>query len=147
MASEQKILLEYLKSKNRKQSKQRAEILELFLKSPRHLTANELYIQVQKHNPAIGFATVYRTLKLLCESGLCREMALEDGVTRYERQQGYEHHDHLVCTKCGKVVEVVDQTIESHQGRLFKKYGFHPQRHRMELYGICKDCFKGEKAG
>ncbi len=142
MAGEQGILLEYLKSKNRKQSRQRTEILELFLKSPRHLTANELYRQMQKYNPAIGFATVYRTLKLLCESGLCREMALEDGITRYERQQGHEHHDHLVCTKCGRVVEVVDQIIEEHQERLFKRYGFHSQRHRMELYGICKKCNK-----
>ena len=140
MAGEQGILLEYLKSKSRKQSRQRTQILELFLKCPRHLTASELYLLVQKNNPAIGFATVYRTLKLLCESGLCREMALEDGVTRYERQQGHEHHDHLVCTKCGRVVEVIDQIIESHQERLFRKYGFHPQRHRMELYGLCKKC-------
>ena len=142
MVSEKEILLEYLKSKNRKQSRQRAEILELFLRSPRHLTANELYRQVQKHNPAIGFATVYRTLKLLCEFGLCREILLEDGISRYERQKGHEHHDHLVCTKCGRVVEVVDQTIEEHQERLFKRYGFHPQRHRMELYGVCKKCKK-----
>jgi Fur family transcriptional regulator, ferric uptake regulator len=140
MSSEQEVLLEHLKSKNRKQSKQRSEILGVFLKSPRHLTANELYRQVQKDNPAIGFATVYRTLKLLCEAGICREMALEDEVTRYERQYGHKHHDHLVCTKCGRVVEVMDQTIEEHQERLFKKYGFHPQRHRMELYGICKSC-------
>jgi Fur family ferric uptake transcriptional regulator len=142
MAGEQEVLLEHLKAKNRKQSKQRGEILGVFLKSPRHLTANELYREVQKNNPVIGFATVYRTLKLLCEAGICREMALEDGVTRYERQQGHEHHDHLVCTKCGKVVEVVDQIIENHQGRLFKKHGFHPQRHRMELYGTCKACTK-----
>ena len=142
MAGEQEILLKYLKSKSRKQSRQRTQILELFLKSPRHLTANELSLQVRKYNPAIGFATVYRTLKLLCESGLCREMLLEDGITRYERQRGHEHHDHLVCTKCGRMVEVIDQTIECHQERLFKKYGFHPQRHRMELYGLCKKCKK-----
>jgi len=140
MAGEQEILLKYLESKNRKQSRQRTQILELFLKAPGHLTANELYLQVRKHNPAIGFATVYRTLKLLCSCGLCREMSLEDGIMRYERQKGHEHHDHLVCTKCGRVVEVVDQIIESHQERLFKKYGFYPQRHRMELFGLCKKC-------
>lgn len=144
MSGEQELLLEYLKLKNRKHSKQRDEILGVFLKSSRHLTARELYFQVQQGNPAIGFATVYRTLKLLCEVGICREMALEDGITRYERQQGHEHHDHLVCTKCGKVVEVVDQIIENHQERLFKKHGFHPQRHRMELYGVCKACIKNK---
>lgn len=142
MSNEHAILSEYLKSKGRKQSRQREEILGLFLKSPRHLTSNELYREVQKQNPSIGYVTVYRTLKLLCESGLCRELKLEDGISRYEKQVGHEHHDHLVCTKCGKVVELVDETIERHQERLFKKYGFYPERHRMELYGVCRNCKK-----
>lgn len=144
MGSEHNVLQEFLRSKSRKRSRQREEILILFLKSPRHLTLKELYREVRKHNPGIGFVTVYRTLKLLCECGLCRELKLEDGVARYEKQVGHRHHDHLVCTKCGKVVEVVDQTIERHQERLFKSHGFHPQRHRMELYGVCKACSGGE---
>lgn len=144
MSNEYTILSDYLKTRGRKQSRQREEILELFLKSPQHLTANELYLKVHKQNPAIGYVTVYRTLKLLCESGLCRELKLEDGISRYEKQVGHEHHDHLVCTKCGKVVEVIDETIEHHQERLFKKHGFYPQRHRMELYGVCRMCKKAK---
>lgn len=142
MLNEHAALSEYLKSQGRKHSWQREQILNLFLSSDRHLTANQLYRQVQKQNPEIGFVTVYRTMKLLCESGLCRQIQLEDGVARYEKQLGHTHHDHLVCTKCGKVVEVVDETIERHQERLFKKHGFYPQRHRMELYGVCRNCKK-----
>ncbi|MEW6075573.1 MAG: transcriptional repressor [Candidatus Omnitrophota bacterium] len=143
MGNEHILLDEFLQSRNRKRSRQREEILNLFLSSRRHVTVLELYREVRKQNPHIGFVTVYRTLKLLCESGLCRELKLEDGIARYEKQVGHEHHDHLVCTKCGRVVEVVDNTIELHQERLFKKYGFYPQRHRMELYGVCKGCKKG----
>lgn len=142
MSNEHNILQEYLKYNSLKQSKQRAEILDLFLGSHRHLTANELFREVHKKDASIGYVTVYRTLKLLCECGLCRQLKLEDGIARFEKQTGHEHHDHLVCTKCGKVVEVLDHTIERHQERLFKKYGFYPQRHRMELYGVCRNCKK-----
>ena len=97
---------------------------------------------VKKLYPSIGFATVYRTLKLLCEAGLCRELKFEDGITRYEHLYGHQHHDHLVCTRCGKFIEIIEPEIEKLQEKLFKKHKFLPQRHRMELYGICKKCRK-----
>jgi Fur family ferric uptake transcriptional regulator len=106
------------------------------------LTAEEIYLAVKKKHPGIGYATVYRTLKLLCEAGICRELTCEDGIKRYEYQSQDEHHDHLICTKCGIFVEVVDPEIEKLQERLFKSNGFYPERHRMELYGICKKCSK-----
>jgi len=137
---EEKVFEDYLKVKNLKNSQQRKEILYIFLNTEKHLTANELYRLVQKKYPAIGYATIYRTLKLLCECGLCRELKFEDGTTRYEHLYGHKHHDHLICIKCGRVVEVVDSQIESLQEKLFRQYGFYPQRHRMELYGICKKC-------
>lgn len=137
---EEKILESYLREKNLKHSEQRKEILRIFLNIDKHLTANELYRIVQKKYPAIGFATIYRTLKLLCEVGLCRELKLEDGTTRFEHLYNHRHHDHLICTKCGKFVEIIESGIEELQEKIFKLYGFHPQRHRMELYGICKKC-------
>lgn len=132
----------YLRSKNRKHSGQRKGIMRIFLSIDKHLTANELYRIVQNKYPSVGYATIYRTLKLLCECGLCRELKLDDGTTRYEHLYGHRHHDHLICTKCGQFVEVVDPDIERLQERLFKLHGFHPQRHRLELYGICKRCKK-----
>lgn len=142
-AKELDVFEHYIDEKSLKHSKQREEILDIFLKLDKHLSADELYRIVKKKYPTIGFATVYRTLKLLCESGLSRELKLEDGVTRYEHLYNHKHHDHLVCTKCGKFVEVVDTEIEKLQERLAAKHGFSVQRHRMELYGLCRSCNKG----
>ena len=140
MVKEEKVLEDYISTKNLKHSKQRQEILDIFLSLDRHLTAEELYRLARKRYPSIGFATIYRTLKLLCEAGLCRELKFDDGTTRYEHLYEHRHHDHLICTKCGRFVEVVDTGIEDLQERLFKRHGFYPQRHRMELYGVCKKC-------
>jgi len=137
---EEKIFEDYLATKNLKHSEQRREVLHTFLNIDKHLTANELYRIVQKKYPTIGYATIYRTLKLLCECGLCRELRFDDGTTRYEHLYGHQHHDHLICTKCGRFVEVVDSEIERLQEKLIKRHGFYPERHRMELYGICRSC-------
>lgn len=133
---------EHLRRRNLKRSAQREVVLEVFLGVDRHLSAEELHRLVRKKEPALGLATVYRTLSLLRECGLCREVRFEDGTTRYEHLFGHQHHDHLICTRCGQVVEVVDAGIEQLQEKLFARYGFQPQDHRMDLYGICGDCRK-----
>lgn len=137
---EKKIFKEKLLAKNLKHSRQRDEILGIFLDTDEHLTADQLYRLAKRKHSSLGYATVYRTLKLLCECGLCRELKFEDGTTRYEHLYGHKHHDHLICTKCGRLVEVIEPDIELLQDKLFKAHGFYPQRHRMELYGICKRC-------
>ena len=142
MQDEKKVFEEYLKKKNLKHSSTREKVVDIFLNIDRHLTAEELYSFVTKKHSAIGFSTVYRTLKLLSECGLCRELKPEDGVTRYEHLYRHQHHDHLICTRGGKFVEIVDTQIENLQKRLFEQHGFHPQKHKMELYGICKKCRK-----
>lgn len=137
---EQKVFDNYIRNKNLKHSKQRNQILEIFLKSESHLTADELYRIAKKKEPSIGYATIYRTIKLFNECGLCRELKLEDSTTRYEHLYGHEHHDHLVCLKCGKFVEVIDSEIEKLQDRLAKANGFILKKHSLEMYGICKKC-------
>ena len=137
---EEKVLEDYITGKHLKHSEQRREILSIFLGTEKHLTADELYRMVKSKYPGTGYATVYRTLKLLCESGLCRELRYLDGITRYEHLYGHEHHDHLICTGCGRFIEVVDPEIEKLQVRLSQSHGFTPQRHRMEIYGVCKKC-------
>ena len=139
MIKEKEIFEEFLKRKNLKQSNQRLEILKTFVNTDKHLTTDELYSIVRNKYPTIGFVTVYRTLKLLCESGLSRELKFEDGVSRYEHEFRHEHHDHLICMECGRFVEVVDLKIEELQKMMAKKYGFAPEHHRMEIYGICKE--------
>ncbi len=137
---EEKIFDYFVKSKGLKHSDQRRGILRTFLKTERHVTADELYRLVRKRNPAIGFATIYRTLKLFCECGLSRELKLENGSVRYEHLYGHEHHDHLVCVKCGNFIEVMNPEIEKLQKRLAKKEGFILQEHKLLLYGICRKC-------
>ncbi len=139
---EREIFEDFIRSKGLRHTGQRMEILENFLRSERHLTADELYRMVTKKNPSIGYATIYRTIKLLCECGLCKELKLEDGVTRYEHLYGHEHHDHLICISCGKFVEVIDPGIERIQEDLAEEKGFILKRHRLEMYGICKRCRK-----
>ena len=77
---------------------------------------------------------------MLAEAGLCRELKFDDGTTRYEHLYGHRHHDHLICTTCGRFVEVVDPAIERLQMRVAERHGFRPERHRMEIYGICRRC-------
>jgi Fur family ferric uptake transcriptional regulator len=138
--SEVRVLDEYLAARRLRRSRPRRAVLEVFLRAEHHLTADEIYRRVRSQYPALGAATVYRTLKILRDCGLCREVAFEDGVARYEHQFNHEHHDHLVCTACGRVEEVVDPEIEKLQERLARRNGFEVQRHRMELYGRCRRC-------
>jgi Fur family transcriptional regulator, ferric uptake regulator len=139
---ELEILNEYIRKNNLKSSSQRGIILEAFLSGNRHITADELHDIIKNENPNIGIATIYRTMKLLCACGLSREFILEDGKTRFEAVYDNEHHDHLICTKCGKFVEIVSPDIEKFQEKIARENGFLLKSHRLNLYGICKTCRK-----
>lgn len=121
-------------------TRQRDLILDVFLSTHEHLSVEELYLKVKAANPRVGQATVYRTLKLFVESGLAREMTLSDGQTRYEHLMAGEHHDHLVCTGCGKIIEFEDEIIERMQREIAARHGFTITNHRLELYGLCPVC-------
>ena len=135
---ERKALARYLDDHNLKHTKQREAILEVFLGVEGHITGEDLHNRVRERHPGIGYTTVYRTMKLLCEAGLASERHFDDGVTRYEVE--HEHHDHLVCVRCGKIVEFECQMIESAQDEIAERYGFRLLRHRHELYGHCPSC-------
>ncbi|HAJ57073.1 MAG TPA: transcriptional repressor [Candidatus Omnitrophica bacterium] len=139
---EEEIFADYASRKNLKHSGRRDAILKIFLKSEKHLTVDELFQLARKASPGIGYATIYRTLKHFCASGLCREFKCEDGFTRYEHLYGHEHHDHLICTQCGKFVEVVHPSIEKLQAQIAEREGFILTKHKLELYGVCKNCRK-----
>lgn len=139
---EEDVFNEYIRRKNLKHSETRLQILAAFLGSERHLTVDELYSLVKKKHKGVGYATLYRTLKLMCESGMCRELKLEDNIARYEHLYGHKHHDHLICEKCGKFVEIFNPEIERLQDLMAKAEGFIITRHRLELYGRCRQCKK-----
>ncbi|MFH1854494.1 MAG: Fur family transcriptional regulator [Candidatus Omnitrophota bacterium] len=142
MSEEMNVFIEYLKKKDLKLTEQRKEILNTFLKIDKHLSVEDLYDIAKKKDPSIGQATVFRTLKVLCDAGIAKEVDMGDGKIRYEHKYGHEHHDHLICTKCGRFIEAVDLEIEKLQEELCRQHEFTPKRHKMEIFGICKDCRK-----
>lgn len=115
---------------------QREAIVEQFLRTREHVSIDELLSKVRKRHPKVGYATVYRTLKLLVDSGLAIERQFGDGQARYEIVG--DHHDHLICVKCGLILEFEDDEIERLQDRIATRLGgFVVLRHRHELYGLC----------
>jgi Fur family ferric uptake transcriptional regulator len=135
---EREALGRYLEEHNFKRTKQREAILGVFLEVSGHVTGDDLYKRVRERHPHIGYTTVYRTMKIFCEAGLAVERSFEDGITRFEIP--HEYHDHLVCVRCGRIVEFECRMIESAQDRIALEYGFRLLRHRHELYGHCADC-------
>ena len=140
MQSSEQVLNLYLREKGIRQSKERTQILEVFLKTEKHMTANELYESVRKKYPNIGYATVYRAMRVITEAGLAEEIDFGDGAKRFEHKYGHEHHDHLICVECGKFVEAISPKIEKLQAEMASVHGFNLVRHKMQLFGICKDC-------
>jgi Fur family transcriptional regulator, ferric uptake regulator len=134
---EHRALSRYLDDHQLKHTKQREAILEIFLEVTGHITGEDLYQRVRELHPQIGYTTVYRTLKLLCEAGLAHEHNF-DGTTRYEI--AHQHHDHLVCIRCGKIIEFECEMIEKAQEQIAERYQFRVLRHRHELYGHCGKC-------
>jgi Fur family ferric uptake transcriptional regulator len=135
---EQRSLSQYLEEHKLKRTKQREAILAAFLEATGHITSEEIHSRVRADHPNIGYTTVYRTMKLLCDAGLANEQRFDDGVTRYEIEQ--EHHDHLVCLRCGKIIEFECAMIEKTQVEIADRYQFRVLRHRHELYGHCDAC-------
>ena len=119
---------------------QRRTVTNLFFSSDGHLSVEELWDRVRGRDSRNGYATVYRTLKLLKDSGLANERHFGDGVSRYEVAHEDEHHDHLICTECSRIIEFEDDGIEEIQDKLARKHGFRLTGHRHELYGVCPAC-------
>ncbi|MEL7638962.1 MAG: Fur family transcriptional regulator [Solidesulfovibrio sp.] len=136
------IFTDFVARKKLKMTPQRRRILEVFLAEQGHVTSEELYQKVKREYDSIGQATVYRTLKLLADSGLAKAVEFGDGAMRYEILYGQSHHDHLICEVCGVNVEVVDPSIERLQEDVARRHGFRLTAHKLYLYGICPDCQK-----
>lgn len=132
-----------LKERSLKSTAQRDDIARVFFASNRHSSVEELYQAVRKVNPRVGYATVYRTVRLLRECGLAAERHFYDGEARFENVEAEHHHDHLICERCGRIVEFANDSIEELQEKIAEQLGFVISRHKMELYGICSSCRTG----
>ncbi|MEW6364412.1 MAG: transcriptional repressor [Acidobacteriota bacterium] len=138
--AEHQALNEFLDKRSMKRSRKRQLVLECFLRSESHLSAEDLYRLVHREHPEIGRSTVYRALKLFCESGVARQVDLRDGRERYEHHFQHPHHDHMVCTTCGRTFEFVCQEIEALQGRVAESIKFAAASHTLQIFGECAAC-------
>jgi len=134
------IFRNYLKEKGLRNTVQREEILDAFFSAEKHITVEKLFSSIRTKNLDMGYATVHRNLSLLCECGLADEIKIGKQKTRYEPKFGQKHHDHLICLKCGRFIEVNDDKIEKLQDKLAEANDFIPVRHKLEIYGICTKC-------
>jgi Fur family ferric uptake transcriptional regulator len=131
---------DFLQEKNQHYTAQRALIFDEFVNAQKHLSVEELYEIVKKKEPTIGQVTVFRALKLFEEAGIAHPVNFGDRTVRYELSFKTGHHDHLVCEKCGKVIEVLDNKMEKRKEKICQKYGFIPSHHRLEIFGTCEGC-------
>jgi Fur family ferric uptake transcriptional regulator len=123
-----------------KNTKQRMQVLETFFENEGHKNVDDVYRFVKKKNPKIGYATVHRTLSLLNKIGIIEATKIGSQKILYEHKYAHSHHDHLVCTKCGKIIEVESENLESLQNEIAKKNKFKVLDHKLIIYGLCRKC-------
>jgi Fur family ferric uptake transcriptional regulator len=131
----------YMEKKGLRSTTQRRLIIDAFFEGSSHMTIEDLLAEVRAREPSIGYATVYRTLKLLAECGVASERHFGDGPSRYElADEATTHHDHLICTSCKRIIEFEEPRIEAIQDEIAARYGFEVHSHKHEMYGICAAC-------
>jgi Fur family ferric uptake transcriptional regulator len=133
-------LASWISARGLKATRQRDLIVDAFFSQSGHLSVEELVEKAKQRDPSIGAATVYRTMRILTDAGLASARHFEGGQTRYEAALDRHHHDHLICTSCGDIVEFENERIEELQDRVAQDHGFTVTHHKLELYGLCARC-------
>ncbi len=131
--------LALLKGNRHKLTPQRKAIMRILLASPGHLTPAAIYEQVIRRNPRISLVTVYRTLNILAELGLVCDLRTGTHSKSYVAGNA-EHHGHIICTNCGRVVDFTAYNLEDLEQQLAADSGYHISDHRLDLYGRCPAC-------
>jgi len=140
-----KIFSKFLKERGQRFTKERAVILQEALSFNGHFDPENLYLQIKETGMKASRASVYRTLNLLCDCGLIGRVRKSEHGTIYEQTFGHEHHDHMLCIQCGKVIEFYSEELERLQEHLCKKRDFKGASHTLEIRGYCKRCRKRQK--
>jgi len=130
----------YLREHRLPVTRQRDRVAEIVFLSDDHLSVDQILRRLSEGEEKVGIATVYRTLDVLVESGLVRAHDFGEGFKRYEPTPGQASHGHLICIRCGKVVEFSNERLERMLPIIADEHGFQHQRHRVEIYGVCRDC-------
>jgi Fur family ferric uptake transcriptional regulator len=136
----------YLQQQGLKLTNERVALVREIFATHYHFEADELLFKMKQKNVKISRATVYRTLELLVKSGLVRRVHLGEDHYHYEHVSGDSHHDHLVCTTCGGVIEFLDDELEKRALEICGKRKFKPTFHNLQILGVCDACRrKGEQ--
>jgi Fur family ferric uptake transcriptional regulator len=133
----------YLREHNLPVTRQRLGIADVVLGSSRHLSVEDVAAELAARGGRAGLATVYRTIELLVQSALVVERDFGEGFRRYEPARDVPQHEHLLCTVCGRVNEFRDERLERITTLVAGTHGWHRQRHRLVIYGVCADCRRG----
>ena len=131
---------EILSREELKFTPQRLAVLEELVRDDGHRECEEIYMALKRKGENVSRATVYRTIDILVKNNLARKLELGDGRARYENKVNIAHHDHLICTLCGKIVEFMDPKIEALQDAVASEHNFTLSRHIHQLFGICNKC-------
>jgi Fur family ferric uptake transcriptional regulator len=137
---------DFLARSGLKATRQRALIVRAFFGAGQHLSAEELYHQIYAQAPGIGLVTVYRTLKLLRDAGLATERRFGESYARFDPSPADRPHNHLICTRCGKIQEFRNRGLPHLQQKVARGYGFAVNECKLELYGLCRDCARSSRA-
>ena len=140
MTEEQEVFYKHIQKKGLKRTTQRDLILDVFLHTEGHMSGEDLYRLVSKKDPTVGQTTVYRTLRLLTDAGLAREVRFGDGRAHYEHNYKHQHHDHMICSDCGKIIEFYSPELEALQDAMAAKHKFELTSHLLRMIGVCADC-------
>lgn len=130
----------YLREHNLPVTSQRELVAEVLFSATGHLSADDIERTLRERGAHVGKATVYRTLDLLTQSGMVTQRDFGEGFRRYERAPGRAHHEHLICLRCGKVIEFVNERLERMKALIAEEYGFRHHHHRLEIFGTCPEC-------
>jgi len=130
----------YLSDRNLPATQQRLAVASVVLDAADHLSVEDVARRVEKRDVAVGLATVYRTLELLVASGLVQQRDFGEGFRRYEPVAPGQAHEHCICSACGKVMEFSNDRLERMIALLAEEAEFRPHHHRLEVFGLCREC-------
>jgi Fur family ferric uptake transcriptional regulator len=134
----------YLRDHRQPVTRQRDLVARAVFLSDDHLSVQGIARALRSQGEQVGTATLYRTLDLLVESGLVRAHDFGEGFKRFEPMLSQTHHEHLICERCGRVIEFQNERLERMLPIIADEHGFQHQRHRLELYGVCRECRQRE---
>lgn len=147
IATAENLFCEYLRDRGLKYTHERKTVLREVLGNPDHFEAEQLLVDLRQAGRRVAKATIYRTLPLLVNCGILKQVQFGDKLTRYEHTFGQNAHDHMVCGQCHKIIEFSSEDVVRLRTVLASRFRFHALSHRFQISGLCWECVQAAPAG